>query len=567
MKKTSFISFVFILSLLFIHLAWAGLAPEKVARLKRLADRGNFLSSRIPANKQLILSTGSRRLIQLGKNWDHIEMMLKRAPAKAESGMPDAIGVLKPQEVSDPNAPNELVSRFLGFTQSETSVAQCGSTAVTGFNDTGSVFEQLLVSPSQSFSFVGRARSTNKGKNWTDLEFLNSDPIPAVVPVGGFYDLNGDPVIGCSDENTFYYSSLALQSDGDGIPITSDISISKSTDGGITFGGPVQAASKDALDHQLDKDWMAVDPTNPNIVYVTYTDFDISGTSTGCGAEDRIAIEIVKSTNGGINFGAPVIVAEVCGLGTIQGSNVVVDRAGRVFVAWEDFGEGFPFSARQIFIRTSTDGGANFSLPVKITDVVALGDAFLLQGAFRSISDIPGTGLAVDRSGGSNDGRLYACYQDGSLFSETDGFIGFEYQFGDIFCRSSDDQAVTWSAAVRVNNDTAGLQNIDQFQASVAVDKKGNVGVTFYDRRADPRNFLIGFTLAISKDGGASFSKNKPILKNGFPPIIANDFFLDPAYMGDYSQVTSDFLLSDGGFILTFADNFLGDANVDADTK
>jgi hypothetical protein len=229
MKKTSFISFVFMFSLLFIHLAWGGLAPEKVARLKRLADRGKYLSSRIPANKQPILSSGSQRLIQLGKNWDHIEMMLERAPARAESGLPATIGLLKPQEVSDPNASTELASRLLGFTQSETSVAQCGNTAVTGFNDSGSIIEQLLVSPSQSFSFNGRGRSTNKGKNWTDLGFLNSDPIPAVVPVGGFYDLNGDPVIGCTDENTFYYSSLATQFDATPLPITSDISVSKST--------------------------------------------------------------------------------------------------------------------------------------------------------------------------------------------------------------------------------------------------------------------------------------------------------------------------------------------------
>lgn len=42
--------------------------------------------------------------------------------------------------------------------------------------------------------------------------------------------------------------------------------------------------------HFLDKNWVAIDP-NPNRIYVSYTDFDDSGESPGCGKVVRTAID------------------------------------------------------------------------------------------------------------------------------------------------------------------------------------------------------------------------------------------------------------------------------------
>ena len=175
--------------------------------------------------------------------------------------------------MSNPNT-DFLSSRVTGFTQSETSTAWCGSNVVVGFNDSGSVIETFgsLLAGINGLSVNGVALSTDEGHTFQDLGSLNPGPDPS-----GF--LAGDPVIGCADNKTFYYSSLFES--GFFPDLLTSVSVSKSTDGGATFGNPVAAASKSAFTHLLDKDWMAIDPTNPNRVFVTYTDFDGSGAVCG----------------------------------------------------------------------------------------------------------------------------------------------------------------------------------------------------------------------------------------------------------------------------------------------
>jgi len=104
--------------------------------------------------------------------------------------------------VSNPNT-DFLSSRVTGFTQSETSTAWCGSNVVVGFNDSGSVIETFgsLLAGINGLSVNGVALSTDQGHTFQDLGSLNPGPDPS-----GF--LAGDPVIGCADIKTFYYSSL-----------------------------------------------------------------------------------------------------------------------------------------------------------------------------------------------------------------------------------------------------------------------------------------------------------------------------------------------------------------------
>ena len=112
---------------------------------------------------------------------------------------------------SNPRQPEDFISRLAGNTQSEESVAWCGTNAVVGFNDSGSRVKTLLtlVSPSGSFSFNGWSRSSNAGATFVDRGPLIPDPVGFPLPAGiRFRDLGGDPVIGCSGSN-FYYASLA----------------------------------------------------------------------------------------------------------------------------------------------------------------------------------------------------------------------------------------------------------------------------------------------------------------------------------------------------------------------
>lgn len=535
---------------------WAQVAPERSAAVRQMADQVKTFTQRLPDSARSMLSSGALNLINLAERWEQIAPHLLRAqPATRPSdrpilppGLEEALAdrILAPKQVSNP-AVDVSSSRLAGFTQSETSTAWCGNNVVVGFNDSGSYVETWPV-PGIGLSFNGVARSTNKGGSFADLGYLNPGPT-----ISDF--LSGDPVVVCSDPNTFYYASLFVRS------LTSDISVSKSIDGGATFGNPVSAASKNKATHFLDKEWLAVDPTNPNRLFVTYTDFDFSGIC-GFDAGDpilRTAIELVRSTDGGATWGPPVVVSEVCDPAGVQGSQVTVGPGGEVYVAWEAFAAS---GAAEIDIRKSTDNGSTFGPVVKVNDAICAGNCSVLQGNFRA-SEFPT--LAVDRSGGSANGYVYIAWNDGRNLTVPDFWVG-AYGYTDILFSRSTDGGATWSAPVRVNNNPEPLSSglgTDQYQPGMAVDKKGKIGICFYDRRRDANNFLIDWECASSKDAGASWS-NKKITKKNFPAVPSQDLLTNPRYMGDYDGLASDFTKTNSGFVGAWGDNSLGNPDIKA---
>lgn len=542
--------------------AWAQVALERLVGMKQMAERVRTFAQRLPESRRHMLSSGTLNLINLAERWDQIEPRLRQArpmPSVLDQPIlpPDMGAILADRmlaatQVSHP-ANDVSSSRLGGFTQSETSTAWCGNNVVVGFNDTGSLLETMSL-PGIGVSFVGIARSANKGGSFTDQGFLNPGPVTTDFLVG-------DPVLGCSDANTFYYASIF------GRATTSDISVSKSFDGGQTFGDPISAASKNKTTHFLDKPWMAIDPTSPGRMYVTYTDFDTSGGSCGVDsvsghAIPRTAIELVRSTDGGGTWSVPpVVIQEVCGDPFVQGSQIAVGPGGEVYVTWEAFAANSV--TREIDVRKSTDNGVTFGAVVKVDNVVCVGTCVRLQGNFRSSPESPS--LAVDRSGRSTGGSVYIAWNDGRNLTVPDAVFG-SYGYSDILVSRSTDGGTTWLAPVRVNNNPEPLSSglgTDQYQPGIAVDKAGKVGVCFYDRRRDPSNFLIDRECAFSKNAGISWS-NKKITKDNFPAVPNQDVFVDPLYMGDYDSLASDFTNTNGGFVGAWGDNSLGNPDVKA---
>jgi hypothetical protein len=523
----------------------------------RLQDLNQFFEG-LSAEERRALSGSAQNLLQLARPENALEEELERelpqlqqlqAPAwhqqgrfaSAESAAPLS-GV---SAVSHPGT-DFLTSVVSGFTQSETATAWCGATVVVGFNDSGSIAESILQGPG-GVSLNGVARSDDQGTTFVDLGFLNPGP-------GSFDMLAGDPVVACTNEHTFYYASLFET--GTPSAFLSAIAVSQSADSGVTFADPVVAVSKPANTHFLDKEWLAVDPTDPNRIFVTYTDFDTSltlcgRTSTGAIIR-RTAIELVRSADGGTTWSAPIVLDQVCGANFVQGSQVAVGPAGEVYVSWERYAAGFS-GPRSLHIRRSDDHGATFAAAVKVDDLTPSGDGFALQGGFRNF--LTGS-LAVDRSGGPTNGFVYLAWDDGRTLPVPDfGGINGVYRYADIFVSRSADGGATWSAAVRVNDNPEPLdatgRGTDQYQPGIAVDQRGQVGVCFYDRRGDAFNFRVGRTCAVSHDAGATWH-NDQIAIPPFPPIHGTDIFLNPVYLGDYDTLSSDFIGETRGFIGAF---------------
>ena len=542
-----------------IGLLLAGLLMNPTARPQVTRERREAIRARteqlkeffndMPDEHKRALSGSAQNLLHMAENRME-ELMREETPhperLRGKSSTPGLSGSLpasinsKLIQVSDPS--NDFAfSVQTGFTQSETSTAWCGNNVVVGFNDSGSLPESIFFGPGGA-SFNGVALSTRRGESFADLGFLNPGP--------NFFDfLAGDPVLGCANGSTFYYASLFET----GTPLAplSAISVSISSDGGAKFGNPLVAVSKDGFTHFLDKEWMAVDPTNPNRIFVTYTDFDSSGAVCGFSLGTpipRAAIELVWSTNGAATWSAPLVIDQTCGASFMQGSQVAVGPASEVYVAWERFVGGFS-GTRSLVIRKSVNHGATFGPTVKIDDATPSGDGFALEGGFRNF--LTGS-LAVDRSGGPTNGFVYIAWDDGRNLQVPDfgGINGF-YGYADILVRRSIDGGATWSPAVRVNDNLEPLENgrgTDRYQPGVAVDKTGRVAACFYDRRNDPSNFRIDRFCAVSEDAGATWN-NKRVTEKSFPPIHATDTFVNPVYMGDYDVLASDFTKQAGGFI------------------
>jgi hypothetical protein len=527
--------------------------------LQQLIDQANTVRDSLGPGLVNALSKGAAQFVLLG---DKADMLM---------GALDAAKL-----ANNPFESEDFISRLAGSVQSEESVGWCGTNAIIGFNDSGSAVRTMFPpnpSPSGSMSFDGWSVSANAGGSFFDQGILLPDPVP---PGTRFLDLFGDPVTGCTDRATFYYASLATNvtsTNECGFPICTAISLSKSVDGGASFGGAkiaVQTASQMgvAAGAMLDKPWMAVNRVaGSDHLHITYTHFLSSLFLT------QTSIEYVRSTDGGATFSSPIVLDQVTGsVPFLQGSHVAVGIGNDVYVAWESFPNG-QGPGRQIKLSKSTDGGMSFGPPVVVTDVTAVGNGFVVQGLFRDFLDLQG--LAVDTTTGPRRGNVYITWQDGRNVNQTDPlgrtFIGGNggcpvgsppapgYCFGDVLFTRSVDGGSTWSSPVRVNNDP--IAKVDHMFPAVEVDRDGQLFTVFYDRRRDLRNFLIDTFVAKSSDAGQTW-RNHRVTKNNFAAIHDQDVLINTFYMGDYLGIAGDRLRQRGGVLVSWGDNSLGDANV-----
>lgn len=435
-----------------------------------------------------------------------------------------------------------------GFTQSETTTAWCGNTVVVGYNDSGSYLRTAGIDPQGSASFNGVATSFNEGASFKALDYLNPGPNPV-----GF--LGGDPVVVCSSPSTFYYSSLFSTADAQFNPLSA-ISVSASGSGGVSWGAPGVAIAKDGFTHTLDKDWLAIDPKKPGSLYVTYTDFDFSGTSAGCPNDSRTAIELVASFDGGNTWGAPAVVVEECGASGnfVQGSQVAVSRTADVFVSYEFFAAD---GSRSIKLRGAGTKVNNFGPTIEVTPVTQTGDGGALQGEFRT-NEFPS--MAIDPI----NSDIYIAWGDGrnNVVPDLASFSG-TYGYGDVFVTKSISGGRSWTAPVAISPTPPSYAGIgrDQFMPGIAIDRSGNVGVCYYDRRLDPENEAVDRFCSVSHDRGGSWTDSRKTLYSWIP-VHGSDVYINPAYMGDYDETASDQTGANSGFIGAFQIQTKGNPDV-----
>ncbi len=551
----------FAITLAALALTTGGFAQNRAANKAQL-DVLKETTSQMDSFQRQMLSAGMKNLLHLAKTPDKSQLNTKGLSSSVFQGALDSAMARMTQradrdskggvtgKVVSVSAPelDYLHTRIGGFTQSETSAAWCGQNVVVGFNDSGAYVRSYLMS-NGGLSFSGVAYSRNGGASFYEL--------PTLTPTadeGGF--LGGDPSIVCTSANDFYYASLYQDivpaTDKKPTQVYSGIAVNYSPNGGAGWSYPVVAVQKDGYSHVLDKEWMAADPTNPNRLFITYTDFDGSFSGKGdCAYSFRTAIELVWSANGGKTWSRPLVIDEQCPsrFDGLQGSQVAVGPDGDVYVAWVYEN---PATATLRF-RRSHDHGNSFSDFQELSTVTLDGPygAGALQGLFRT-NVFPS--LTVDQSNNSSRGNVYIAWADGrnnSIF-ELNSFLN-AYQFGDITLMRSTDGGVNWTAPVSVSPtppDFTGAGR-DQFMAGLSVDSSGKLAVCYSDRRNDPGNNQVDHYCSLSADQGTTFIDVRETPAS-FNPSHFNDAYINSWYMGDYDVVTSDKSGTNRGFFNSF---------------
>ncbi|HWZ36082.1 MAG TPA: T9SS type A sorting domain-containing protein [Mucilaginibacter sp.] len=336
----------------------------------------------------------------------------------------------------------------------------------------------------------GRYVSTDGGATWSGADILNAN----------VSQVSGDPSTAIDASDNIYISTITGADNG--------YFVTKSVDNGNTFSSLTQGVTVAGFD----KEMIAADDnlSSPyaNNLYAAWTTFGSSET-----------VNFNRSTDGANTFSSSIILKN----GPGQGTNIQVGPNGEVYVCYADYGSSGALPASGLGFVKSLDGGSTFSaaqVPVGYTGIRSSNGGDPLFNNIR-VNDFPS--MAVDKTGGAHNGRIYVTFaakQNGS------GKAVIELTY-------SDDQGSTWSPPQEISI-SAGLQS---FFPWITVDQAtGSVYVAYFC--IDGSSFQTNTYCAISNDGANSFI-NQLVSDVSHTTQPINNSRYSAGYEGDYIGVAA----------------------------
>jgi len=230
------------------------------------------------------------------------------------------------------------------------------------------------------------------------------------------------------------------------------------------------------------------------------------------------SLGVFRSEDDGRSWIGPVKFIDGGGERGLNVDPMLVFADGAIMVPFVDF----PFTPEQtaewdgsrIWTVVSTDGGVTFSEP-RAGPLKMTGDE--LRGAREGLERFRGGSwvmYAVDRSERFRD-RVYAVWPD------------YAEGLPRVVLAWTDDRGTTWSGPTQVA--PGGVEGAQQFQAAVAVNGDGVLGVTWYDTRGAPSEFAFHQYFAASFDGGESFTAPERVSSAISRPMGSGNLLPAPA--------------------------------------
>jgi hypothetical protein len=256
---------------------------------------------------------------------------------------------------------------------------------------------------------------------------------------------------------------LAAASYDDGAD-TEFVGAHRSTDNGATweflYAGGTGYFKGDVEGAHLGTDAFAKSPHQGN-AYIVYAAIGVQ--------DDASRIRLSRSIDGGKTWSSVPVSPEWDTRYVVAAPSLAIARDGTLYLT-HTLCESFNCTGGDVYLYVSADGGLNW----KARGVIAT-----VGAGHRPM-------LAVDASSGAYKGRLYLVAAEGGV----------------VTIRQSADQGKSWSAPMRVAKGPAV-----QSRPWAAVSDRGELGITWMDARNDPARQKVQPMLALSSDGGASFSK------------------------------------------------------------
>lgn len=369
---------------------------------------------------------------------------------------------------------------------------------------------------------IGTYYSLNGGHTWHDS---------GVLPGFKGYTITSDVSIAFSSTGIAYVAVLATRGKESGV------FVSRSSDDGKTFSKPVTVFLDTSGSTFSDKPWITVDRSSTATAGTIYVVWNLDGNSerdVDAGApreklkqqapptSQATGLVVSHSTDGGQSFSNPVVVNPFNNSEFPLGAIPQVGPDGKLSVVYADISNRTGL-VNQLAMVQSADGGATFGAPrVIIANVSGLPN-HLPPGNFRNLT-LPSFAVSL------RDGSMVVVWSDK------------RYGDADVLASTSRDGGLTWSPPVRVNHDRVG-DGKDQFEPVVAVAPNGTYTCAWFDRRYDPRNFLIDEDVAQSMDDGLHFGPNIRVTKYSWDPSIdapRPESKSSNTFIGDYQALAVD---------------------------
>ena len=223
-------------------------------------------------------------------------------------------------------------------------------------------------------SNIGYVVSTDAGATWTS-GFLPATTVFATPP--GPWGRATDPSVAYDPLHDVWMVNILAMTGTTGRAIL----VSRSTDGGLTFGNPVTVATATGSQF-FDKNWIACDTTPASPFYGScYTEWDDANTGN--------QLHVSRSSDGGLTWTASSVPGA-----SVVGGQPVVKPDGTVVMPIDNGSEG----AVNSFV--SQDGGTSFQGPFPVSSIIA----HSVGGNLR-VHELPSAEVDAD-------GKVYTVWND-----------------------------------------------------------------------------------------------------------------------------------------------------------